>query len=271
MISIKLDRMKQAPVCTACGTQFNVRFDETDNCPICSDDRQHIPETGQGWTTLEQLSRTNSLLTKQLDSQLYEIKIVPTFAIGQRAFLILTPGGNILWDCVSLINEPIVEFIKSKGGLKAIAISHPHYYSTMNEWASAFDCPVYIHASDEQWIFNRGEHVSLWAGCEENLWDEIKIINIGGHFPGSSVLHVPSISVKGTIFCGDTFYISPSLKHMAPMYSYPNKIPLPIEEVRRIKECMRQIEFDSMLGFYDFQNVYGSAKKTLIDSLEKYV
>jgi hypothetical protein len=263
--------MNENLICTTCGTQYGLAMTGDKVCPICSDDRQYTPETGQSWTTLSKISQGHSLLTKKLNSQLYEIKIVPTFAIGQRALLVLTPAGNILWDCVSLINEPIVEFIKSKGGLQAIAISHPHYFSIMNEWAGTFDCPIYIHASDEQWIFNKGEHVSLWEGAEINLWDDIKIINIGGHFPGSSVLHVPGLSAKGTILCGDTFYISPSLKHMAPMYSYPNKIPLPIEEVRRIKEHMNQIEFDSLLGFYDFQNVYGNAKQILYDSLNKYV
>jgi len=55
------------------------------------------------------------------------------------------------------------------------------------------------------------------------------------------------------------------------MYSNPNKIPLPISEVLHIKKQMQMIEFDTMFGFYDFQNLYLNAKETLEYSLGKYI
>ena len=263
--------MNEDKICTVCGTQFSLEGDALELCPICTDDRQYIPEEGQSWTSLDGLSNKHSVIIKKINDRLYELKMAPSFAIGQRALLVLSPGGNILWDCISLINEPTIEFIKSKGGLKAIAFSHPHYYTTMNEWAEIFDCPIYIHQRDEQWIFNKGEHVNLWHDTEKYLWDDIRIINVGGHFPGSSILHIPFLSPRGVILCGDTFYISPSKKHMAAMYSYPNRIPLPLHEIQRIKEQMLLLEFDTMHGFYDFQNVYLDAKLILENSLGRYV
>ena len=109
------------------------------------------------------------------------------FAIGQRAFLLETPSGNVLWDLISLLDDATEEFvcswcpptspppfqhraasptsrldgdaevrvigqIKSKGGLKAIVISHPHFYTTYAVWARAFNCPVYTSAEDEVWF-----------------------------------------------------------------------------------------------------------------------
>jgi glyoxylase-like metal-dependent hydrolase (beta-lactamase superfamily II) len=210
------------------------------------------------------------VITKKLNDSLYELKMMPAFAIGQRALLVLTPGGNILWDCISLLNEPTIEFIKSKGGLKAIEISHPHYYTTMNEWAAVFNCPVYLHQSDERWIFNKGDHIVPWFDTEKELWDGIKIINVGGHFPGSCILHVPLLSAKGAVLCGDTFYISPDKKHIAAMYSYPNRIPLPVAEIHRMKEQMLSLRFDTMFGFYDYQNIYLNAKEVLQYSMAKY-
>lgn len=263
--------MNEEKICTACGTQFQLNSDSLELCPICTDDRQYIPEKGQTWTTLDDLSNSHSVIIKKINGSLYELKMVPSFAIGQRALLVLVPGGNILWDCISLLNEPTIELIKSKGGLKAIAFSHPHYYTTMNRWAEIFDCPIYIHQNDEQWIFNKGNHVSLWPGLKKELWDGIRIINIGGHFPGSSIIHIPFLSPKGVVLCGDSFYISPSKKHMAVMYSYPNRIPLPLHEIQRIKEQMLLLEFDTMHGFYDFQNIYSDAKLVLENSLAKYV
>jgi glyoxylase-like metal-dependent hydrolase (beta-lactamase superfamily II) len=262
--------MNQKIICTACGTQYPQTSALNAECLICTDDRQAVPEKGQSWTSLSDLQDSYSVIVKQLKENLYELKMAPSFAIGQRALLVITPGGNILWDCIALINEPTIEFIKSKGGLKAIAFSHPHYYTTMNEWAEIFNCPIYIHEKDKHWIFNKGEHVSLWSGEEKELWNSIRLINIGGHFPGSSIIHIPFLSNEGTILCGDTFYISPSKKHAAVMYSYPNRIPLPLAEVQRIKKRMQNIKFDVLYGFYDYQNIYGNAKQIIEHSLNRY-
>ena len=81
---------------------------------------------------------------------LYTLKTTPDFALTNRAFLVQSAGGNILWDCVPLIDNGTIEPINSIGGLQAIAFSNPHYYSTMNKWTRLFNCPVYIHENDEQ-------------------------------------------------------------------------------------------------------------------------
>jgi hypothetical protein len=45
---------------------------------------------------------------------------------------VCTPEGNVLWDCVSLIDDATVTIINALGGLRAIAISHPHFYTTLS-------------------------------------------------------------------------------------------------------------------------------------------
>ena len=50
--------------------------------------------------------------------------------------------ANLLWDCVTLLDDATAAAVERRGGLAAIAISHPHYYSAMVEWAHRFDCPV---------------------------------------------------------------------------------------------------------------------------------
>lgn len=262
--------MNQPKVCTTCGTQYPAG-QAPEQCTICLDDRQYIPEGGQSWTTPAELLMKNSIRTLQLQDNVFEFTIVPTFAIGQRAFLILSPGGNVLWDCIPLLNEATAAFIESKGGLKAIAFSHPHYYSNMNDWAERFGCPIYIHQSDGQWIVDKGRHVTLWNNSGLPLWDGMRLINIGGHFPGSSILHVPSLSPEGTVFCGDTLYLSPSKKHFAVMYSYPNRIPLPLREVERVKKEFDALPFDSLYGFYSYQNLAENVKQVLDDSFRRYL
>jgi glyoxylase-like metal-dependent hydrolase (beta-lactamase superfamily II) len=257
--------------CSTCGTQFVDDTYTSGNCPVCSDDRQYLPAKGQSWTKKEDLQNNYSNLITKISDNFYEIKTLPKFAIGQRAFLILSPNGNILWDCIPLLNDSTIEFIKSKGGLKAIAISHPHYYSSINDWADAFDCPIYIHQNDEVFIYTKGPNITLWNGAEKTLWDNIKIKNIGGHFPGSSILILPSLSSGGTILCGDTFYISPSKRHVSVMYSYPNFIPVALSEIKRINGIMADVPFDTLIGAFDNQKISPNAKDILNASFAKYL
>jgi len=110
----------------------------------------------------------------------------------------------------------------------------------------------------------------LWSGIEKELSDGIRIINIGGHFRGSSILHIPFLSEKGVVLCGDTLYISPGKRHIAIMFSYPNKIPLPLKEAERIKNQLEDIEFDTLYGAFDFQNLSKNVRTILNNSMKKY-
>ena len=94
----------------------------------------------------------------------------PAFGIGQRAQLLRTPHGNILWDCIALVDRATVEMIKAMGGLKSIAISHPHYYTTMVEWSQAFGgIPIHLHAADKKWIMRNDPAIALWQGETKEL------------------------------------------------------------------------------------------------------
>ena len=44
-------------VCATCGVQFGESEAPPDACPVCEDARQYVPESGQAWTTLEDLRR----------------------------------------------------------------------------------------------------------------------------------------------------------------------------------------------------------------------
>jgi hypothetical protein len=256
-------------ICSTCGTQYA----GTDQhiCFICSDERQYIPPTGQAWTSHRRLLQDHQVAILQMEDNLYQLTISPAFGIGQRALLLLSPGGNILWDCIPLLDGPVTEFINSFGGLKAIAISHPHFYSNMNQWGARFDCPVFIHAKDSNWVFNKGEHVELWEGEQKFLWDEISLLNLGGHFPGSSILHARRSSPGGIVLSGDTVLASTDNKHISAMYSYPNRIPLPIHEVHRIMNRLATLEFDKLYSAFPNLGIKENVKEILSFSLARYI
>lgn len=261
--------MNEQIICSTCGTYYPLA-DYPDPCTICLDERQYLPDTGQSWTRPQDLHYKYSIKLNKIKERLYELEINPMFAIGQRALLVLSDEGNVLWDCIPMLDELTIEFIKAKGGLKAIAFSHPHYYSNMNDWAKEFNCPIYIHENDAEHIMVKGKHAELWKGDEHVLWDGMKIMLIGGHFAGSSILHVPFLSPEGTIICGDTIFLSPSKKHFSIVRSSPNKIPLPLAEIRRIQQRMNQIPFDEFYGYIKIQNLDKNVKEIFNESMARY-
>ena len=76
----------------------------------------------------------------------------------------------MLWDCISLIDDRSVNAVQALGGVSAIAISHPHYYSSMIEWSRALgDVPVYLHAADGEWVMRPHPAIVFWHGETHEL------------------------------------------------------------------------------------------------------
>lgn len=265
-----MDNINSSPICATCGTQYPPDKQAPMLCTICNDDRQYIGENGQTWTSVEELRRNHSISIKPINNNLYGLKVEPGFAIANRAILLTSPNGNILWDCIPLLDEATIGFIRSIGGLKAIAFSHPHYYSNMNNWAAEFECPIYIHEADSEWIVYPTDAIKLWKGNGPELWDGIRIIHTGGHFPGSCMLHVPSLSPKGTVLCGDSVNISPSKRHTAVMYSYPNHILLSKTEFDAFDKKTQNLVFDCMYGAFEHQNLPDNAIEVFKTSMQRY-
>jgi hypothetical protein len=178
---------RDLPICATCGVQYGApRAD----CPICLDERQYVGWDGQRWTTLAELTAAGH--RGRMDEEgpgVIGVGTVPSVAIGQRALLVRAGAGNVLWDCVPYLDDDIVARVEELGGVRAIAVSHPHFYGTMIDWARCFDAPVYIHTADRDWIARTDDAVQIWDGDTLDLGDGLTLINAGVHFDGGQVLH----------------------------------------------------------------------------------
>lgn len=70
--------------------------------------------------SLSELQQTHRNQVKQLarpedDHRLWGVGTEPKFGIGQRAILVQTPGGNLLWDCLSLVDDETVAALQRLG------------------------------------------------------------------------------------------------------------------------------------------------------------
>jgi glyoxylase-like metal-dependent hydrolase (beta-lactamase superfamily II) len=260
-------------ICSACGTQYPPSEAPPAQCPVCEDERQYIPPEGQSWTTLERLRISHLNGFRQHEPGLIGIGSQPRFAIGQRALLLCTPEGNILWDCISLVDDATVTLINALGGLRAIAISHPHFYTTLVEWSRAFgNVPVHLHADDAKWVRRPDGCIRFWQGETFELMQGVSLIRGGGHFPGSAMLHwAAGAAGKGVVCSADTAMVNLDRKSFTFMLSIPNHIPLGKEEVRAIEAALMPLAFDRVYSHHFERVIHSGAKQILQRSVERYV
>ena len=259
-------------ICTTCGTQFGPSEGAPAHCPICEDERQYIGLGGQQWTRLEDLQRDHHNIIRELEPGLTGIGTHPEFAIAQRALLVQTPAGNILWDCISLLDPPTRAVVQSLGGISAIAISHPHYYSSMVEWSRAFDAPIYLHAADRQWVMRADPRYRV----------------LGREHPGAGRRHHPD-PLRGAFSGRDRPALAgrrrgpgsaaqrrypdgrarPSLRQLHVQLPQPH--PPARRQVRRIAEAVSPYPFDRIYGAWWDRVVPQDGKAAVARSAERYI
>lgn len=253
-------------LCKTCGTSYDL---QPERCPICEDERQYVPITGQSWIDFDSLTAAHSNKWQQLEPQLLSIKTVPAFAINQRALLLRTPHGNILWDCIPNLDPATKTVIAALGGIHAIAISHPHYYSTMQDWAEAFDAPVYLHAGDRAWVMRDSSALHFWEGDALELVPSVTLLRLGGHFAGGTVLHWQES--EGVLLVGDILQVTPGKNAVSFMWSYPNMLPLPVSAIEQVTGYLQGKTYARLYGAFEGQNILAKASEIVQRSGQKYI
>ena len=250
-------------ICTACGTQYPPSEAPPDVCLICTDERQFVPASGQSWTTLERLRNAHSNKFRRLAAGLTTIETTPEFGIGQRAILARTRAGNVLWDCLALIDDATVDLLNGLGG----------YYTTMVEWSRALGgVPIYLHAADRQWVMRAEPSVQFWEGDTKCIGSGLTLVRLGGHFDGGTVLHWADWGEgRGVLLSGDILQVVPS-GHVSFMWSYPNLIPLSAATVQRMAEILKPFAFDAVYGAFSGRGqIDANGKQVVAASVARYI
>ncbi len=260
-------------ICVTCGSQFSQSQQAPPECPICLDQRQYVGQQGQQWTTLSALHEDGfRTVFKEHEPQLVGIGTTPKFAIGQRALLLRTAQGNVLWDCLSYLDDETIDAVRKLGGISVIAISHPHYYASMVEWAKIFNARIYLHEADKQWVMRPDECIHYWSGETFALPGGQTLLRLGGHFSGGTVLHWPQgADGQGAVLSGDIIQVVADRRWVSFMYSFPNLIPLPAAEVSRMRDTIGRYRFERLYGAWFDTIVHEDARNAVLRSADRYI
>jgi hypothetical protein len=267
---VRLPTDADLPICATCGVQYG---GAREDCPICLDERQYVGWDGQRWTSLAKLAAAGHRGRIEAEGAgVLGVGADPPTAIGQRALLVLTPAGNVLWDMITYLDEDLAGRIRDLGGIRAIAISHPHFYGSMTAFAREFGAPVYIHSRDRDWVARPDPLVRFWEGETHELWDGLTLINVGVHFAGGQVLHwADADDGAGAMLSGDIMTVVPDRRYVSFMYSYPNLIPERPEVIRRGLARLAPYPFERVYGAWWRRVVNTGGKGAVARSAERYL
>ena len=260
-----------AYLCVTCGVQQAPSSTPPGACPVCSDFRQYVGHDGQRWSTLEEIASAHEPDVRELEPGLSGIGLQPGFGIGQRALLVQTTSGNLLWDLAPM-TPALADAVEARGGVAAIAVSHPHFYSTMAEWSNTFGAPVWLPTEDREWRARTDFEIVEFDGDPVEPVPGLTLLEVGGHFSGSAVLHwSDGADGEGVLFTGDSIQVVQDRRWVSFMRSYPNTIPLPAAAVGRIAETVAAMHFSRLYGGWWDSVVPDSADEAVQRSAERYL
>ena len=260
-------------ICTTCGVAYAESEVPYPTCLLCSEERQYVNPNGQSWTTLEALRADHVNDLRDLEPGLLGIGATPQIGRGQRALLISRPDGGVLWECTPLITDAALDAITARGGVRAMAISHPHACATMIDWSRALGgVPVYLHEDNRDWVMRPDPCIKFWSGDSHPLPEGITLVRTGGHFSGSTVLHwAAGAEGRGALLTADSIMVVPDTRWVSFMHSYPNFIPLNRKTVEGIVKSVRAYPFDRIYSLWWDRVMDRDGKAALQRSAERYI
>jgi hypothetical protein len=240
-------------------------------CAICADERQWVPAAGQKWATLAELSQAGRRVEiVDLEPELFGITVAPKVGIGQQTHLVRTQAGNLLWDPVGYLDDEAVDRVRELGEVAAIAASHPHMFGVQVEWSRALGgVSVLVSEADVKWVQRPDPAIKTWSGRYE-LAPDLILLQVGGHFPGSSVVHWRAgAGGKGVLLVSDTIHANPDRATVTFLRSYPNRIPLSPAVAQRITSAVTQLPFDRLYDNFG-RTIEADAATAVSRSADRY-
>jgi hypothetical protein len=258
-------------ICLTCAVQTADTPEAPQHCPICEDERQYVGWGGQRWTTREELAADHASELREEEPDLLGVGVRPSVAIGQRALLVRTPDGNVLWDCVPLIDDAAQQRISELGGIAAIAVSHPHFYAAVVDVADAFDARILLPAADRTWVQRPSPRIEFFDDDVQPV-PGVTVARIGGHFDGAAVLHWAAGSEgRGALLTGDTITVVQDRAWVSFMWSYPNLIPLDEATISDIARRVERFPFDRVYGGWWGRVVVEDGAAAVRRSADRYI
>jgi len=260
-------------ICETCAVEHADTAEPPERCEICSDDRQWVPPRGQCWTTHDALRGTRQAALTTLEPGLDRLVLTPEIGIGQQTLLVSTDAGLVVWEPPGYADAEVLgtvqDLARPLGGVAAITASHPHLVGAAVTWARELGAPYLVNRADLRWVRRPDAVVETWHDVEQ-VAPGARLVQTGGHFPGSAVLHLDAHDGAGVLLVGDSIAVKPDRRWVSFMRSYVNDVPLSERLVRQIAGRVGGYDYDRLYGAFG-ADVTSGARAVVEASAERYV
>jgi len=231
-------------LCTNCGF-WQKHFTVPPTCPVCTDFRHTPPDDGFRFLTPEAVAAEVSTVWTGEDTDIVTFSTEPCVGIGPNGYLIRRPDGNVFFDGTAHYGLEALDLIASLGGIRWLTASHPHAYGALWQLQERFAPTVVIQVKDLPWT---NAFQTAWPLDESlTLAPGLTLIHTAGHFAGHSVLHWAD---KRTLFAGDMLKFH-GTAGLSTHKGFNRKIPMSHAEIRRYKEVVQGLEFDTVYTTFE--------------------
>lgn len=255
-------------LCDNCGF-WQRHFEAPPSCPLCLDARHVVPQTGWRFHAEEEAQARFPCHWAEVEPGIWRFWNDPVNGIGPSAYLITSPGGNLLFEGCSVFSAAALAQIAALGGVDVLSASHPHSYAALWQIQDRFDPELVLPAADFLW--SAALRVSWPYDDRLEPLPGLELHVTGGHFDGHAVLYDRA---RRILFCGDAlkFELDPADPRRAVTISahkaFVRGVPLTPAELRRYRDVFASLDFhQTWTPFEQAANVGRREVLALIDAM----
>jgi hypothetical protein len=260
-------------ICGSCGTQYAESALPPAHCAICRADARLESTERPTWTTLAEIHGRHTNLIQRVEPHLFSVRPIPALPLGQRALLLGTEHGNILWGCVTVIDDATVRMVRALGGLTAIVVSHPRHFSSVVEWSHAFrGAPIYVHATSRRWLMRPDPVVRYWEGKELSLPGNVTLVHVGSYAEGGTLLHWPAAACgRGALLTGDVLQVVRHRKRVGLLSSSQDLVPRSADGVWALVSALERFQYEALYDTWSDDGITHDARAIVLESASAYL
>lgn len=238
--------------CSHCGSWI-LWFDTREPvfCKNCMDVRNALPDEDFTYIHINEARKTYTTKWREVLPGLWDFYTEPQLGLGSHGWLIIREAGNIAFEAAPHYSREAIDKIKSLGGIRILAASHPHGYGALWELQEAFDPTLIIHKNDLE--HTKAFRVNHPIDDFEELDRNHIMIRLGGHYDGQTALFDAE---KKLLFAGDALKIefdaSGEPVALSCHKGFHYHIPLTPDELRHYQKVFSMYDFEHVCTPFEF-------------------